>query len=75
MISFILFITIWLLSATATAGTAVAYFDGKYPDDDDFRETLSIGILFGLVFGPIGTFMSAFLSGFWQYGWRLWPKT
>ena len=66
------FLVIWILCSIETAGTAVAYFDGKYPGN--FRETLAQAVLFGMVFGPFGSVVSMFSSGFWKYGWRLWPN-
>ena len=67
-------ITIWLLCAIETAGTAVAYLGGKYDClREEFRENLGFGLLVGLMTGPIGAFSTMFLSGFWKYGWRLWP--
>jgi hypothetical protein len=66
------FIGGWLICSLATTGMWVGYFNTKYPWG--YRRDLSSGILFGLVFGPLGTFTAFFLSNFMQYGWRLTPK-
>jgi hypothetical protein len=64
---------VWLVSGFLSSGVFYAHFQRKFPSiaDDNRREDAAAGVFFGLVFGPIGLFLSLFLSGFLKHGWAL----
>lgn len=62
-------IAVWIVSAIGAAGLFFAYFQGKYGGDPD--EDLAMGLLFGLIGGPVTLFVAFFMSAFGKHGWRL----
>lgn len=64
----------WVACGVITAGTHLAYFSDKFPTVANYRQDLAGALGFGLLFGPFGVIVSAFCSGFYEYGWRLTPR-
>lgn len=65
----------WLACGIWTAGVWNASFRAQFPtlasDARWSRQNLSMGIAFGLMFGPLGVLISAGITGGWQDGWSL----
>lgn len=66
-------ISFWLVCAFITAGIFVASFQHEFPSiaKETYRQDLGMGVLYGLICGPVGLVVSIFTSGFCQHGWTL----
>lgn len=66
-------VIVWLACAVLTAGMDFAYFQGKFPTiaKESRREHMGSAWLSGLLFGPLGTVIVFFCTGFAKHGWRL----
>lgn len=67
----VVFVVGYLLCSVLAWGTTAAYFKGEFPR---IRSRSNVGIaVFMALMGPVGAVASMFLSGFYEYGWSLWP--
>ena len=72
-----LLVIVYLICAVLIAGMFFAYFTGKWPEHAESREELGYAIFIGLLgalSGPIGVLVVFLISGFAEYGWKLWIK-
>ncbi len=71
----VLVVVAWLACAISAAGFSLADSQRRFPKcaRSDYRATLGIWLLMGLMGGPIFLFVSIFLSGFCEHGWTLRP--
>lgn len=62
--------TVWFVCAMISTSILLGHFQGRFKEiaKECYREDLSLAWLFGLAFGPVGLFISFFMSGFCQYG-------
>ncbi len=74
----VMFFAGWLISAVVVYGTLFAYLQGacscSQQAQADRRGDIGLSVLTGCGYGclgPIGIFIAACLSGFWEHGWRL----
>lgn len=60
----------WLFCAALSFGMINAYFSGKYPRVETGRDDIGEYIVVSVLFGPLGTVLFYFLSGFCEYGMK-----